>query len=108
MTKAYNDDDLKFVWDLIEKHQRSKKDVAYLMDVPLQEVDALYSSAFKKFNLRQRRPGHIKETHEPQRQKEIIKYAEIAEAVKPYERPKANYSNRSPFGIASSGLQDKN
>lgn len=108
MTKVYNDDDLKFVWDLIEKHHRSKKDVAYLMDVPLQEVDALYSSAFKKFNLWQRRPGQLKESPEPKKQKEIIRYTGIAETVKPYIRPKANYSNKSPFGIASSGLQEKN
>jgi hypothetical protein len=108
MIKVYNDDDLKFVWDLIEKNQRSKKDVADLMDVPLQEVDTLYSSAFKKFNQCQRRAGYIKESPEPQKKKEIIRYAELAEPVKPYERPKANYSNRSPFGIASSGLREQN
>ena len=89
MPKIYNPDDVKFVWDLIQHQGMKRASVAELMQIKPFEVDKLYAIAFRKFyvvTISNETTSNLGENDD--------------ESSKKYQRPKAVYSNRSPYGIA--------
>ena len=89
MPKIYNPEDVKFVWDLIQNNGMKRAAVAELMQIKPFEVDKLYAIAFRKFY----NSTISKET-------QFTSHGNNEGSRKEYERPKAIYSNKSPYGIA--------
>ncbi len=96
MPKLFNKDDLNFVWDLIRNNGMKRNAIAELMQIKPIEVDKLYELAYRKFNKLTIKNESIilvdnKNEFMINSTEHIIKY----------QRPKAIYSNKSPYGIAN-------
>jgi hypothetical protein len=90
MPKIFTEDDLKFAWQLYKQGRRLKV-IAELLNTSTEDANAIVTAAYRRWG-----KGAYKTRTEPQQQKE--------EQQQPYTRPKAQYSNKSPYGISQPGI----
>ena len=100
--KNKKDTDLRFLWDAIHRSKLTNVQICEILKCDQSEYRRLYARAYKKFGY------EISEKHqkEPVTTKKIIrlKVESEEEERKPIVRQPAIYSNRSPYGIASPGM----
>jgi hypothetical protein len=90
MPKIFTEDDLKFAWQLYKQGRRLKI-IAELLNTSTEEANAIVTAAYRRWGRGPRK------TIEPQPQQQV-------QQAHPYTRPKAQYSNKSPYGISQPGI----
>lgn len=86
MNSNYDKTLLSYVWKAIDQDKNTLRSVALELECGVDEVNKMYVAAKKLFYKK-----------EPKKQP-------VKEVPKPIKRPPANYSNRSPYGIARPGI----
>jgi hypothetical protein len=90
MPKIFTEDDLKFAWQLYKQGRRLKI-IAELLNTSTEDANAIVTAAYRRWGR-----GPRKTIIQPQQQQK--------EEPQPYTRPKAQYSNKSPYGISQPGI----
>lgn len=92
MQKKYNLETLQMVWDMFHKEFMTTKDVAEELNTSLLAVNEMYQASLRRIGPPPRRNDHVNHYH--------------ADKPKKIERPRAEYSNSSPYRIAMPGIKN--
>lgn len=91
MPKLYEDATMQMVYDMVHKEGAKRREIAELFDTDPATIESIYAAAVRRFG-----------TPAPKAKRQIIE----AQPIKTFVRAKGEYSNHSPYRIASPGLID--
>jgi len=91
MPAIYDEATLRLVWEKINDNGWTLRKTALELDTTTDVVNRIYEAARKRYAVKNVRPSKT-----PKKQE--------APSLVSFERPKAVYSNHSPYRIVSSGL----
>jgi|GEM_PF-4907148 len=127
--KNLDNDKIRFVWDAVHRSKLNYKQICVLLNIRQDEYKRLYAEALKKFGdtlpkeelikikvdfekLKNFQPSpsakvikfpkEKRKLQVPVYEKKIIRFSD--DGPKQIVRPKAQYSNHSPMGIANPGM----